>query len=66
MVQRGEHLRFALESGQAIGIAREYLGQDLERDIAAEPRIARAPHFAHAARAEGGQHFIRAEAHTSG
>ena len=34
MVERREHLRFALETGEAIGIARERIGQDLQRDVA--------------------------------
>ena len=37
-------------------------GQNLDGDDAVEPRIAGFEHLAHAARAEGGLNFIRAEA----
>ena len=52
MVQRGEELRFALEAGQPIGIAGEEVGQDLERDVAPEPRVAGAKHLSHSAFAQ--------------
>ena len=35
---------------------------DLDRDRAIQGRVARTIHFTHAARAEGGEDFIRAEA----
>ena len=62
MVQRGEDLRFALEAGEPIGIGREHVRQDLDRDIAPELRIARAIDLAHAAGPDQGGDFIRAEA----
>ena len=34
MVQRGEQLRFALEAREAVGIVREDVGQNLDRDVA--------------------------------
>ena len=34
MIERGEHLRFALEAREPIGIVRERFGQDLQRDVA--------------------------------
>ena len=46
-------LRLALEAGEALGVARERRGQRLDRDVAPEPRVARAVDLAHAARAEG-------------
>ena len=52
MVERRENLRFALESRETVGIGREGIREDLERDVAIEPRIARAIHLAHAARAQ--------------
>ena len=61
MIQRREHLGFALEPREPIGIAHEGLGQHLDRDIAIQPRIARAIHLAHTARAEQRQDFICAE-----
>ena len=36
------------------------------RDVAIEPRVARAIHFAHAASAEGGDNLVRTEARASG
>ena len=62
MVERGQHLRLALEACEAIGIERERVGDDLQRDVATELRIARAIDLAHPARAEGGDDLIRAEA----
>ena len=52
MVQRFERLRLALEAGDALRIAGERLGQDLDRHVAIELRVARAIHFAHAAAVE--------------
>ena len=64
MVQRCEHLRFALESRDAIRITDERGGEDLNRDVAIEFRIARAVDLAHAAGADGGDDFISAKART--
>ena len=66
MIQRREHLRFALEAGEAIGIARERVRQDLQRDLAIQLRVARAIDLAHAAGAKRGQDLIRAEARSGG
>ena len=52
MIERGEHLRFALEPREPSGIARERLRQDLDRDLAIELGVARAVDLAHAAGAE--------------
>ena len=49
MVQRGEHLRLALEAGEAFGIVGERLGQDFDRDVAIELRVARPIHLSHPA-----------------
>jgi hypothetical protein len=62
MVERGQHLRLALESGEAIPIEREGLGDNLQRDVASELGIARALHLAHTASPEGRDDFVRAEA----
>src|SRR5882672_12276037 len=61
MVERGQHLRLALKACEAIGIERERLWDDLQRNVATELRIARAIDLAHAAGAEGGEDLIRAE-----
>ena len=56
-------LRLALEAAHAArGSDAVRLGQDLERDVAVEPRVARAVDLAHAARAEGRDDLVRAEA----
>ena len=52
MVQRGEGLRFALESSEALRIVRECLGQDLDRNVAIQLGIARSIDFAHAPAAD--------------
>ena len=62
VVERGQHLRFALEACEAIGIERERIGDDLQRDVASQFRIARPIHFAHAAGPKGGEDLVRAEA----
>jgi hypothetical protein len=40
MVERREHLRFALEPREPFGIGRQTIGQDLDRDVAMELRVA--------------------------
>jgi hypothetical protein len=42
MVERGQHLRLALEPGEALGIARDLFWEYLDRDVAIQFRIARA------------------------
>ena len=39
MVQRGEHFGFALEPGEALGILRDRLRQDLDRDVRASGSV---------------------------
>ena len=51
-----------LEAVEAIGIRREDTGQDLDRDVTPEPRIACPVHLAHAARAERGHDLVGPEA----
>jgi hypothetical protein len=43
---------FALEARERAGIAGESVGDHLDRDFAAEPRVDRSPHVAHPARAD--------------
>lgn len=62
MVQCCQDLGFASEAGGALGIAREAVGEDLQRDIAAELRVTRAIHVPHSAGAKGGCDFVNAEA----
>ena len=62
MVQRGEHLRFAPEARQPLGIEGEVVGQDLQRDVALQCAVASAIHFAHPAGPEDRENFVGAEA----
>ena len=52
VIQRREHLRFAPETRQPIGVRGEQLGEDLDRDVAIQLRVARTIDLAHAAGAE--------------
>jgi len=52
MIQGGEHLRFSPETSESIGIGRERVREDLQRDVAIELRIAGAVDLAHATRAD--------------
>ena len=61
MVQRGKDLRLALEARQAVRIAGEEFRQGLQGDVAIEPRIPRAIHLAHSARADEGGDLVDAE-----
>ena len=54
-------LRLALKPREPIGVAREQIRQNLDRDIAIELRVPRAIHLAHAARADRRDDFVRAE-----
>ena len=57
-----EHgLRFTGEPGEPVGIVRERVRQDLQRDIAIELRVPRTEHFAHPSRADGREDFVWAE-----
>jgi hypothetical protein len=66
MIQCREQLGFALKPREAIRIMRKRLQQDLQRDVPLQLRVARAIDLAHAARAERGQDFVRAESRTRG
>ena len=62
MVERGQHLRFAPEARESIGICGEQIRQQLQRNVAPQLRIAGAIHLAHAAGTERSDNVIRAEA----
>ena len=64
MVQRREQLRLALESRDAIRVGHKGVGEDLDRDVATELRVARAIDLAHAAGAEWRDDFIGPESRT--
>ena len=61
MIQRREHVRLASEPGDAIGIGGERFGQDRQRNVAIQFRVASAIDFAHAAGAEQRRDLIRPE-----
>lgn len=65
MVQRGEDLAFALKPHHAIDVRGEWLRQDLQRDVAAEPGITGPIDLAHAPGAEEAGNFVRSEASAS-
>src|SRR5262245_21367193 len=62
MVDCGQELRFALESRNTVGIFGEPIGQDLDRDVAMQVRIARPINGAHAALAKWRQDLVGPEA----
>ena len=52
MVQAGQHLRFPLKPSEPIRVRGEGVGEDLQRDVAAELRVGGAIDLAHAAFAD--------------
>jgi len=66
MIEGREHLRFAAEARETIGIVRHRGQEDFDRDVAIQLRVARPVNFAHAARPEGRLDFVRPEASSSG
>jgi hypothetical protein len=49
VAERRQQLRFPPEACEPLGIGGDRLRQELERDVAPEPRVLRAPDLAHAA-----------------
>ena len=62
VVEGGEELGLALEAGRALDVVHEFLGKDLDGDLAAEARVARPPDLAHAAGSEKVDDLVRTEA----
>ena len=62
MIQAGQGPGFAPEARKPVGIGHKRLGEDLQRNLAVELRIAGAIHLPHAALADLRGDFIRAEA----
>ena len=62
MIQRCEGLGFAREPCEPLGVARERVRQDFDRDVAIQLRIAGAIHLAHTPGPKGGKDFVRAKA----
>ena len=61
MIQRGERSRLALEACEPLGIVRECFRQDLQGDVAPQPRIARSIHLTHPAFAKFRDDFVGAQ-----
>ena len=66
MVQRGQELGFTLEAGDAIRIGGERVRQDLDRDLAAQLRVASTIDLAHSAGTKRGLNLVWAETGASG
>ena len=61
VIERGERFRFTLEAGEALRVVDERLREDLERHVAAQPRVAGAIHLAHAPDAEEREDLVMTE-----
>ena len=61
MVQRREDLGFTGKSREAVGVVGDRVGQDFERDLATELRVARPIDLPHAAFADLGGDLVDAE-----
>ena len=66
VIERCEHLGFAGEAGQALGVLGEVLRQDLDGDVAVEPGVARAVDLPHASLTELGGDLVRTESRAGG
>src|SRR5262245_37235759 len=60
----GDRVRLTFKAAASIRIRRELWRQDLDRDAAIEPRVARLVDLAHAARAQGREDLVRTEPET--
>lgn len=61
MIQGREGLRFACEPGKPFGVTRKGVRQDFDSDVAIQPGVSRAKHFAHAADAKLGDDLVLSE-----
>ena len=61
MVQRRDRPCFLYKTPQSIGVISQRRWQHFDRDIAPEPRVARAVHLAHAARSCWRYDLVRPE-----
>ena len=66
VIQLREGLGFTLEAREPISIVRERLGQDLDRDVTIQLRVAGPEDLPHAACADAGDNFVDAEAGAGG
>ena len=58
VIQLGEKLRFALESGQTVLVSRELVGKHFDGDVAIEPRVPSAVDLVHAPGTDRLNHFV--------
>lgn len=62
VIQGREQLRFAAKAQETVTVVRNGVGQDLQRDVAAEVRVSRPVHLAHAAGPQQADDLVDAEA----
>jgi hypothetical protein len=62
MVEEGEQCCFTLEAGQSLGVPGHLAGQDLDRHLATQLRVASAVDLAHTPGPEGLKDLIGAQA----
>src|SRR5579862_1348685 len=60
----GDCARFLFETSQPVRVLGQRFGEHLDGDVAAEPSVASAVHFAHAARTERSKNFVWTELRT--
>ena len=65
MIQRGEEVCLTLKARKSLRVSGKRLREELQCDVAAKLRIARAIHVAHPTLADLGEDFVRAEAHAA-
>ena len=63
MVQRRGRTCLLFESPQAVGVGGDRIGQHLDRDLSAQPRVPRPIDFSHPTRAERAEDLVGAESH---
>ncbi len=65
MVQRGQQFCLALKSREPVSVGRKRVREDLDRDLALQPRIACAIHLAHPAASDQRDDFERPESRST-
>ena len=61
MVERGQHLRLALESSQSFGVVGELIGEDFDRHVATELGVLGSVDLTHPAFANGLDYLVVGE-----
>lgn len=65
VVEGGDYLGFSFKAGHPVGVPRESVGKDLQRNVTIQFRVACTVDLSHAAGSNRRDDFIRAEAHAS-